>query len=348
MKDIWDVEDIVLRIQAGDEAAFEELVKKYEKLVYYIALPKVQNQADASDIVQETFIEIKKSITKLKEPKYFKSWLNKIVLSKIARHYEKQKDCVLTQQEEQLLYAQREQRVYMNPQQMFNYQCNREILDRCMRQLKGIYQDVLILQFFEGFTMAEIADILEIPEGTVKSRLSVAKKDLRKIIEATLEAEEISLNFDSVGIEALLVLYFADRIVEVEEASELTTSDQGGNNFKETVAKHPFISALLSATLAIGAIVGVYQLTHTTGGDESSYRETESEDKQRSAPAFPQLIYRGTTITNAREAYTAIYESIMNHNSDAEDYRRLYDTLSAYGGHYADMAAYLQTHFNQK
>ncbi len=196
--------------------------------------------------------------------------------------------------------------------------------------------------------MAEIADILEIPEGTVKSRLSVAKKDLRKIIEATLEAEEISLNFDSVGIEALLVLYFADRIVEVEEASELTTSDQGGNNFKETVAKHPFISALLSATLAIGAIVGVYQLTHTTGGDESSYRETESEDKQRSAPAFPQLIYRGTTITNAREAYTAIYESIMNHNSDAEDYRRLYDTLSAYGGHYADMAAYLQTHFNQK
>ena len=46
MNNEWNIEELVLRVQQGDEAAFEELVKRYEKLVYYIALPKMENQSD--------------------------------------------------------------------------------------------------------------------------------------------------------------------------------------------------------------------------------------------------------------------------------------------------------------
>ena len=60
MNDSYEAEQLVLRVKSGDEAAFEEIVKKYERLVYYIALPKMENQADAADIVQETFIEVRK------------------------------------------------------------------------------------------------------------------------------------------------------------------------------------------------------------------------------------------------------------------------------------------------
>lgn len=338
MKDGWNVEELVLRVQSGDEAAFEELVKKYEKLVYYIAAPKMENQADTSDIVQETFIEVRKSISQLKEPKYFKSWLNKIVISKIARYYEKQRDCLLNYSEEQLLYKQTEQRVYMNPKQAFNYLCNQEILEYCMKQLKDIYQDVLVLQYYEGCSMAEIAERLEIPEGTVKSRISVAKKDLRKIIEKTLKEEQIFLNFDSVGLEALLAIYFAKHFVNTKGAA-IAVSE--GASKKTRLRFKPAIQAVLSLTLAVGVIGGAYYMIDHFS---NSYRESES----LSAPPFPKLNYRGDLITNAREAYTAVYDSIFNGNSEDRQYQMLYQTLNDYGGEYASMANYLDSNFNQK
>lgn len=345
MKKAWNVEELVLRVQSGDEAAFEEMVKKYEKLVYYIALPKMENQADTSDIVQETFIEVKKSISQLKEPKYFKSWLNKIVISKIARYYEKQRDCLLNHNEEQLLYKQKEQRIYMNPKQAFNYVCNQEILDHCMKQLKDIYQEVLVLQYYEGCSMAEIAQKLDIPEGTVKSRISAAKKDLKKIVEQTLEKEQIYLNFDSVGLEALLVIYFAKRY-SAAEAVSVSTAAKTGDNVK--LRSQPLVQGVLSAMLVIGIVSGAYYMIDHLNFDHSSHQEGDQEEKTLSAPPFPQLHYRGKVITNAREAYTAVYDSVFNGNSNDQEYRMLYQTLTDYGGDYASMASYLENHFNQK
>lgn len=343
MNNEWNIEELVLRVQQGDEAAFEELVKRYEKLVYYIALPKMENQADTSDIVQETFIEVKKSISQLKEPKYFKSWLNKVVLSKIARHYEKQRDCLLNQHEEQVLYRQREQRVYMNPKQAFNYLCNQEILDGCMKQLKNIYRDVLTLQYYEGLSMAEIAMQLEIPEGTVKSRLSVAKKELRKIIEATLEQEQIYLNFDSVGLEALLAVYFAKRITDTGLAS--TAAGAQTHSFRTKLHQKPMLQAILSATLVVGAISTAYYFIDRRNTSDYSYQE---DTQASSAPAFPEFTYRGKLISNAREAYGAVYDSVFNNNSFDDEYKALVQVLNDYGGEYASMARYLENNFNQK
>lgn len=342
MKDGFHVEELVLRVQAGDEAAFEELVRKYEKLVYYIALPKMETPADTSDIVQETFIEVRKSISQLKEPKYFKSWLNKVVLSKIARYYEKQHEHLLTHNEEQLLYGQKEQRIYMNPKQAFNYLCNQEILDNCIHQLKDIYQDVLRLQYFEGLSMAEIAQTLEIPEGTVKSRLNVAKKELRKIIESTLEKEQIYLNFDSVGLEALLAIYFAKCITGADTIANVAI---GAQKVKPKLKAKPLYHVAISASLIVGIVGGAYLLMDST---DTSNHNSEQEETVLRAPLFPELNYRGQLITNAREAYTAIYNSIFNGNSTDKEYEALYQALHDYGGEYARMALYLENNFNQK
>lgn len=344
MKDGFHVEELVLRVQAGDEAAFEELVRKYEKLVYYIVLPKMETPADTSDIVQETFIEVRRSISKLKEPKYFKSWLNKVALSKIARYYEKQREHLLTHNEEQLLYGQKEQRIYMNPKQAFNYLCNQEILDDCMHQLKDIYQDVLRLQYFEGLSMAEIAQTLEIPEGTVKSRLNVAKKELRKIIESTLEKEQIYLNFDSVGLEALLAIYFAKKIAESAAITNVAVAAQKVK-IKSIFKGKSFYHAAISASLVVGVVSGAYLFMDHS---DTSNHNSEQEETALRAPLFPELNYRGQLITNAREAYTAIYNSIFNGNSTDEEYEALYQVLHDYGGEYASMALYLENHFNQK
>lgn len=343
MNDSYEAEQLVLRVQAGDEAAFEEIVKKYERLVYYIALPKMENQADAADIVQETFIEVRKSISQLKEPKYFKSWLNKIVISKIARYYEKRRDCLLDHNEEKLLYKQKEKRIYMNPKQAFNYLCNQEILDRCMKQLKDIYYDVLVLQYYEGFSMSEIADRLEIPEGTVKSRISVAKKELKKIIEKTLAEEQILLNFDSVGLEALLAIYFAKRFILSGDAALIAVAD---TSKKFQLPKKPLIQAFLSAVLVVGAVSAVYQFMDPLHTNQA-HQKDKQEEKNLYVPVFPQLNYRGKLITNAREAYTALYHSVFNGISKDDEYRVLYQALNDYGGEYAAMASYLEVNFNQ-
>ena len=98
--------------------------------------------------------------------------------------------------------------------------------------------------------------------------------------------------------------------------------------------------------LLVGAGSAAYQLLeplHT----KQAHQEDKQEEKNLYVPPFPQLNYRGKLITNAREAYSALYHSVFNGISKDDEYRVLYRALNDYGGEYAAMAAYLEVNFNQ-
>ena len=75
-------EELVLMLQNNDEEAFNLLYHRYVKLVYYIAYRICKNDADSQDIVQDTFLQVKRMIHNLKNPSLFKFWLNQIAISK--------------------------------------------------------------------------------------------------------------------------------------------------------------------------------------------------------------------------------------------------------------------------
>ncbi len=332
-------EEIVIRAQTGDEEAFTWLVRKYEKLIYYIVMQRVSDSADAMDIVQETLIEVKKSISQLHEPRFFKAWLNKVAFSKISRFYEKRRDRILNQNEEQLLYKQSEQRYYMNPQQSFHYQNNKEILEACLQQLKEIYREVLVLQYFEEFSLAEIAVILDIPEGTVKSRINVAKKELRKIVEQFQEQEQVQLTFESAGLEALLALVFAEQFQKLVYPGHIDLAT--GQEKVKMLRQNSFMNALLYTTVGLTLAAGTYYMLNHTSDPVSSAIDEEIVDAD--AVPFPFIIYRGEVITDARAAYSALYDAAYGQESvDTQEVKKLYDVLIHYGGAYASMAKYIE------
>ncbi len=336
MNEKWNEEEIVVRAQTGDEEAFEWLVKKYEKLIYYIVLQRVSESADAMDIVQDTLIEVKKSISQLQEPRFFKAWLNRVAISKVSRFYEKRRDRILSQNEEQLLYRQSEQRYYMNPQQSFRHQNNKEILNSCLQQLKGIYREVLMLQYFEGFTMAEIAEILGIPEGTVKSRLNVAKKELRKIVEQFQEQEQVQITFESAGMEALLAVVFADQFQKLVYPGHMITAP----NVKKLRQKS-FLNVAVCTAMGLTVAAGAYMVMNHSSNPVSDAVDEKVVDRE--FVPFPYFVYRGEVIQDARDAYSALYDAAyVDEDVDQDEVKRLYDVLIKYGGAYASMAEYIK------
>lgn len=171
--------ELVVRAQKGDEQAFNELFQLYYKQAYYIALKISNCDADAKDAVQETFIQIKRSIKDLQETKNFRKWMAQIVLSKCNKIFRKNKYAAM---DPSLLNTlpQEEKRTYMSGHQNMEELSRKEILLKLMSKLTCHQREILFLTYFEQMSMKEMAQVLSIPEGTVKSRLVSAKATLKK------------------------------------------------------------------------------------------------------------------------------------------------------------------------
>ena len=86
---------LVLRAQAGDEQAYQQLYEKYYPYVYHYAYHLCKNEADAKDVVQDVFMELYRSLVKLRNADYFMLWLKRITKSKAQLLFRRNKDAVL-------------------------------------------------------------------------------------------------------------------------------------------------------------------------------------------------------------------------------------------------------------
>lgn len=341
MNDNFDIEKLVGRMQSGDEEAFTMMVKQYEKLVYYIAMKSLNDPADAKDVMQETFIEVKKSIQNLKDPKLFKAWLNRVVFSKVSRYYSKHREFAMDDSTSGQLYRIQEKRSYMVPEKAMQFRNNKELLDACILQLKPIYREVILLRYFEQLSLLEIAKVLAIPEGTVKSRINVAKKELKKTILELESKEQIHIDFESQSIEAILIAYFTESYAStlLPKAGILFSKKQA---FKQRILANPIASLSICGAIGLGGI--------TLGAAAYQHFAKPSESKQISqtinpvtAQAFPETTYGDMQIKTAKSAYTVLYQQLVESDTPYEETKldELYKTLKSYGGHYASMAEYL-------
>jgi RNA polymerase sigma-70 factor (ECF subfamily) len=170
---------LALRCQRGEKAALEELVRNWEKRLFYFIRRLVDNEADAWDVLQQTWVRVLSGIGRLREPHSLGPWLYQI-----ARH------AALSQGEVNANYRRLLHNYAAAPPadedvgpEEFN---NAERVHRGLLQLSLPHREVLTLFFLEAFSIEAIAQIVEVPPGTVKSRLYYAKKALR----AALEKEE--------------------------------------------------------------------------------------------------------------------------------------------------------------
>lgn len=332
----------VLKAQQGDQDALVLLLERYHKLAHYIALKICHNDADAEDIVQESFIEVQRSISNLHEPKFFKAWLNKIIFSKCTKLFRANKDVVMSDEDMNYLNHNIEQRVYMLPERSMKFNSDKELLMVCIEQLPEKMQMMIIMMYFEQMSLKEIALACDVPLGTVKSRLNYAKKELRIMIEDYEQSEGVKVDFHSTTLEAMLLAVFANEARSILPA--LAIGKGFHFHFKGHVIEPTMLLAATlgtCATVAGASIVVPYIQETFLSSPETNLVH---EQMKTTTKPFPIITFKGELIKNEEKAFKALNDIAHCHVEIAElsaqeqaEVYALYEALQQHGGAYYEL-----------
>jgi len=176
----------------GDEQAFEQLVKLYEKRVYTMALRLVGNPDDAYDVAQEAFIRVYRSLKGFKGEAKFSTWIYRIVSNlciDLNRRSRRIRQVPLEQSDDDESFEISIPDERYDPVREFDRSEISLAIEKALSTLSYEHREIFILRELNGLSYAEIADIMLIEEGTVKSRLFRAREKLRS---ALLESGNIT------------------------------------------------------------------------------------------------------------------------------------------------------------
>jgi RNA polymerase sigma-70 factor, ECF subfamily len=168
---------LALRCGRGEKAAFEELVQLWEKRLLYFIRRLVDNEQDSWDVLQQTWLRVISGIGRLREPASLGPWLYRVARHAAFNHGEVKANYRRLLDDYQASTAASCQEIA--DRETFE---NAEQLHRGLVQLPVPQREVLTLFFLEDFSIDEIASVLDVPPGTVKSRLHHAKKALRVLL----------------------------------------------------------------------------------------------------------------------------------------------------------------------
>ena len=176
-------QELISRSQKGDLDAFEELVARYERQVYTIAYRYMGNPEDASDLAQETFIKVYKSIDKFRGDASFSTWIYRVTsnickdeLRKIKRKYQTSLDQEIWLDEGSV--TKQVMDTNPTPEEAYEQKELKKYLQDLIAGLSPEYRMVVVLRDIKGYSYEEIAEITETSLGTVKTRLNRARKAL--------------------------------------------------------------------------------------------------------------------------------------------------------------------------
>ena len=180
-------EDTLLAFKAadGDESAFEQLVRKYERLVTTCAYSVVGNQDDVMDVSQEVFLKVYRSIGTFKGDSEFSTWLYRIAKNTALDFVRKRKQTTVsidTSGEEGDGFDIADENESSSPEKNALKKERAKILHEAIAKLSEEHREVIILRDLNDYSYDAIAESLGIEPGTVKSRLSRARESLRKIL----------------------------------------------------------------------------------------------------------------------------------------------------------------------
>lgn len=168
--------DLIEKARAGNKSAFATLVQRFQNRIFSVAYGVIANQQDAEDIAQETFIKAYNSIGKLNHVEGFYKWLLRIAVNTSINY---KKDVASTPKvpidEINELISPDE-----TPEEYVEKREGIKKLGAVLAKLTPEHRAILVLREVEGLSYDEIANLFEIPLGTVKSRINYARQKLRQ------------------------------------------------------------------------------------------------------------------------------------------------------------------------
>lgn len=191
--------ELIARVLAGERELFHELVRPYEKSVYFAAFSVLQNEQDAEDAAQDTVLKALKNLHNFRAESKFSTWLISIAINegrsrlRHARILEFESVDQSSEEEDgdfvpAVISDWREV-----PLQALERKELRELLQRAISSLPEIYREVLLLRDVEEVNIADTAEALGVTTGVVKTRLLRARLMMQKILAPQLASKRSGL-----------------------------------------------------------------------------------------------------------------------------------------------------------
>lgn len=179
--------ELIHKAAEGDAHAFEALMVAYQKQVYNLALRMVANPDDAMDLSQEAFLKAWRGLASYRFDSAFSTWLYRLTSNVCIDFLRRQKK----QKVVPLHYADEDQEEWElsipdpgpGTEEQVLTQLDHEQVAAAMEKLEPEYRQALTLRVVHGLSYTEIAQILEIKEGTVKSRIARAREKMRCMLQ---------------------------------------------------------------------------------------------------------------------------------------------------------------------
>jgi len=185
--DVGREKEIIKKVLDGDGNAFEELVIANEKNVYNLALKMTKNEEDASDITQEAFIKAYRQLGAFRGDSKFSVWLYRMTYNlciDFLRKNSKTRVISISSYQDDTGDAVDIEfpDIRALPTEVVEQKELRELIAKSINELNDDHRQILIMRELEDMSYCDIADVLNISEGTVKSRIARARQNLVKIL----------------------------------------------------------------------------------------------------------------------------------------------------------------------
>lgn len=180
--------EMLQAVLAGDGTAYQGLVEKYQNRVYAMVYGMVRNTEDARDLTQEAFVKAFRNLKSFRLESSFYTWLYRIAMNLAIDHTRKQKRRETKEFDEEIgtrdgdggisdLHRSQSPRKALERKQLMS------AINEALQKLPDEQRQIVVLREVQGLSYREISEVMDIPEGTVMSRLYYARKKLQKLLE---------------------------------------------------------------------------------------------------------------------------------------------------------------------
>jgi RNA polymerase sigma-70 factor (ECF subfamily) len=184
---------LISSLQAGEESAYEKLIERFQAPVYNLAYRLLNDQADASDVAQEVFLKIFRNVGSFRRESSLRTWVYRIAVNEshnrrrwLFRHRRGEMGIDETFEDSDC----REKPLMDAGETPFDFTVNREaqvLLEEALAGINPVFRTALVLREIEDMSYEEIAEILEVSIGTVKSRIVRGREALRRNLATRLD-----------------------------------------------------------------------------------------------------------------------------------------------------------------
>lgn len=185
---------ILRGLRAGIEEAYEELINRFQQPVYGMVFRLLGNESDASDVVQDVFLKVFRNVHSFREQSSLRTWIYRIAVNEahnhrrwFARHTRHEVPLEQEREEEGATILDAAADPSPSPYHLALDSENRQLIEAALTRIKPTFQAAVVLRDIENLSYEEIADILQLSLGTVKSRILRGREALRRELAQRLD-----------------------------------------------------------------------------------------------------------------------------------------------------------------